>query len=97
MRIIREIHGTVLDAFVWFCLLVQTVKHAVFPTSSDLQIFASRALRSFELVSVMGVIEVKAEVFVSVHMNDNGCMVDNVKVKIFEIFESISELFDSGK
>ena len=45
----------------------------------------------------MGVIEVKAEVFVSVHMNDNRCMVDNVKVKIFEIFESISEIFDSGK
>ena len=45
----------------------------------------------------MGVIDVKGKVLICMHVNDDGCMVDNVKVKVFEIFESVSEILDSGK
>ncbi len=42
----------------------------------------------------MGVIQVKSEVFVRMHVNNNWSEVYNVKVKIFEIFESVSEVFN---
>jgi hypothetical protein len=52
---------------------------------------ASRAGLSFKLVSVMSVIEIKEEMFISRHMNNDGRNIGDVKVEIFEIFESVSE------
>jgi hypothetical protein len=39
----------------------------------------------------MSVIEIKEEMFISRHMNNDGRNIGDVKVEIFEIFESVSE------
>lgn len=97
MRIIRNVHGAVLDSFVGFSILIHVVKHTVFPASPNTKIFAARRFVRFKLVSVMCVFEVKGEMFVCMYVNDDWSVIDDVMIKIDKIFEFVAELSDSFK
>jgi hypothetical protein len=97
MWIVGNVHGAILDSFVGFSILIHVVKHTVFPASPYTKVFTARGFVRLELVSVMCVFEVKGEMFMSMYVNDDWSVIDDVMIKINKIFEFVAELSDSFK
>jgi hypothetical protein len=95
MWIIGNVQGAILDSFVGFSILIHVVKHTVFPASPYLKVFTARGFVRLELVSVMCVFEVKGEMLMSMYVNDDWSVIDDVMIKIDKIFEFVAELSDS--
>lgn len=83
--VIRKIHGSVLDSLIISCFVVHIIKHSVLPVGPWSSTEGARGLGSFELASVMSILDKELEMSIRMHMNDNGSIVDNIMIKILQI------------
>ncbi len=65
------------------------VKHSVLPVGSGSRAERARRFCSFKLTPVMRVLDIKGEMAIGMHVNDDRCKVNNVKIQIFQIFQGI--------
>jgi hypothetical protein len=70
-------------------IVMHFVKHSVFPVDSGTRAQRARRFCSFELTPVMRVFDIKGEMAIGMHVNDDRCKVDNVKIKVFQILQWI--------
>ena len=90
MRIICEIHRSILYSLKILCIMMHFVKHSVLPRCPCRSTQWTWWFCSFKLTSVVGVFNKELKMSISVHMNDNWSIVYNIMIKIFKIFFIIS-------
>lgn len=85
MRIICEIHCSILYSLKILCIMMHFVKHSVLPRCPCRYTQWTRWFCSFKLTSVVSVFDKELKMSIRVHMNDNWSIVYNIMIKIFKI------------
>lgn len=92
MRIIGKIHSPILHPFKVFRIVMLMIKHPVLPRNSRWSTQWSWRLRCLELTSIMCISNKELEMGISVHVNNDRCIVDNIVVEILQLLLVIAQL-----
>lgn len=93
-RVICKVDHSILNPFKVSCLAVFLIEHPILPTNAWRSTERSWAFVGLKLASVVGVFDEKLHMFGDMNVDDDGCIIFDVKLQVVEIFKSKSKFFD---